>query len=174
MCLLSNHNSSVINLTFFVWACFDLPSLIKCVLMFIIIFSLESSSNITASIEEKLTENGQFRVSVDFCSLGKIGQSTTILIHCDEKPPEVIEKALKKIHRVEGEPELSQNPQDYVLKVCYSAIHIFIYLFIYLSIYLSIYSSICLHICVVKYMCVCVVVFSVFIYSALFRHKNYM
>ena len=99
-------------------------------------FSLESSSNITASIEEKLTENGQFRVSVDFCSLGKIGQSTTILIHCDEKPPEVIEKALKKIHRVEGEPELSQNPQDYVLKVCYSAIHI---LFIYLSIYLSIY-----------------------------------
>ena len=128
-------------------------------------FSLESSSNITASIEEKLTENGQFRVSVDFCSLGKIGQSTTILIHCDEKPPEVIEKALKKIHRVEGEPELSQNPHDYVLKVCYSAIHILsIYLFIYLFINLSthVLSSIC------------VVVFSVCIYGALFRHKNYM
>lgn len=71
----------------------------------------------TSFLEERLTENNQYRVSVDFCSLGKLGQSTMILISLNETPYEVVEKALKKIHRVEGEPELSQNPHDYILKV---------------------------------------------------------
>ena len=79
---------------------------------------MDSSAEISTFLEEKLTENNQFRVSVDFCNLhGKLGQSTTILIGLLETPYEVIEKALKKIHRVEGEPELSQNPHDYILKV---------------------------------------------------------
>ena len=40
-----------------------------------------------------------------------------ILISLNEIPYEVVGKALKKIHRVEGEPELSQDPNDYILKV---------------------------------------------------------
>ena len=78
---------------------------------------LESGPRLTTLIREKLNENSCYRVSVDFSSLGKLGQSTTILVQDDETPTAVIEKALKKIHRTEGEPELSQNPHDYVLKV---------------------------------------------------------
>lgn len=78
---------------------------------------MESGSAITSIIEEKLNENNCYRVSVDFSSLGKLGQSTTILVQDLETSIGVIEKALKKIHQTEGEPELSQNPHDYVLKV---------------------------------------------------------
>lgn len=79
---------------------------------------IEGGNAITPLIEEKLNENNCYRVSVDFSSLGKRGQSTTILVQDLERPTDVIEKALKKIHQTEGEPELSQDPQDYVLKVC--------------------------------------------------------
>ena len=54
---------------------------------------------------------------MDFSSLGKLGQSTMILVQDHEMPHDVIEKALKKLHQIEGEPEISQNPHDYVLKV---------------------------------------------------------
>jgi hypothetical protein len=46
-----------------------------------------------------------------------MGQSTTILVRDLETPLSVIEKSLKKIHQTDGEPEISQNPHDYVLKV---------------------------------------------------------
>lgn len=82
--------------------------------------ALDSGPPLTPLIEEKLNENGCYRVSVDFCCLGKLGQSTMILVNSLETPSDVIEKALKKIHRTEGEPELSQNPHDYVLKVVLS------------------------------------------------------
>ena len=87
-------------------------------LYFFFFHSLESTHNTSHILEEKLTDNNQYRVSVDFCSLGKLGQSTTILVAVHETPHEVVGKALKKIHRVEGEPELSQNPYDYLLKAC--------------------------------------------------------
>ena len=78
---------------------------------------IENGPPITPFISEKLNENKCYRVSVDFSSLGKLGQSTMILVQDLELPNEVIEKALKKIHQIEGEPEISQNPYDYVLKV---------------------------------------------------------
>jgi phosphatidylinositol-4,5-bisphosphate 3-kinase len=78
---------------------------------------LEVGPAINLLIQEKLNENGCYRVSVDFSNLGKMGQSTTILVRDLETPLSVIEKSLKKIHQTDGEPEISQNPHDYVLKV---------------------------------------------------------
>lgn len=74
-------------------------------------------SEIVHLIEDKLNTDNCYRVSVDFSSLGNLGQNTTILLKIQDTPTELVEKALKKIYRPEGEPELSANPHDYVLKV---------------------------------------------------------
>ena len=86
-------------------------------LMYCYLPVIESGPPITPLIAEKLNEDKCYRVTVDFSSLGKLGQSTMILVQDLEMPHDVIEKALKKLHQIEGEPEISQNPHDYVLKV---------------------------------------------------------
>ena len=79
--------------------------------------SIEGMEGLSELIKDKLTPENCYRVSVDFSSLGKLGQSTTILLDIQDTPTELVEKSLKKVHRVEGEPELSSNPHDYILKV---------------------------------------------------------